>query len=80
MINMLLDNINSKLDEILAIHQNLPTWIPLNKRYAEECGYKTIDGLRKYCYNNLPPEQFEKFGNNWHIHISAVHLIKRKLV
>ncbi|WP_457748091.1 hypothetical protein [Sulfurimonas sp.] len=77
---MLLDNINAKLDEILAIHQNLPTWIPLSKRYAEECGYKTIDGLRKWCYNNLPPGKFEKYGKNWYVHISVVHLVKRKLV
>ena len=52
---MLLDRIDQKLNEILQIHRSLPTWIPLSQQYAEECGYKTIDGLRKWCYNNLPP-------------------------
>ena len=77
---MLLSNINDKLNEILAIHEALPRWIPLSQAYAEECGYKTIDGLRKWCYNNLAPDKFEKKGKNWYIHISAAHLVKRKLV
>ena len=77
---MLLNQIDSKLNEILAIHQALPTWIPLSKQYANECGYQTIDGLRKWCYNNLPPEKFEKRGKNWFIHISVIHYVKRKLV
>jgi len=77
---MLLDNINQKLDDILAIHQSLPTWIPLSQSYAQECGYKTIDGLRKWCYNNLSPEKFSKQGKNWYIHVSVLHLVKRKLV
>jgi len=77
---MIFDEINQKLDEILKIHHALPTWIPLTKVYANECGYKTIDGLRKWCFNNLPPEKFEKHGKNWYIHISALHIIKRKLV
>lgn len=77
---MIFDVINEKLDEILKIHHALPTWIPLSKEYAKECGYTTIDGLRKWCYNNLPPEKFEKRGKNWYIHISAVHFVKRKLV
>jgi len=77
---MLLESINHKLDEILSIHQSLPTWIPLSKEYALECGYQTIDGLRKWCFNNLPPEKFEKRGKNWYIHISVIHYIKRKVV
>lgn len=77
---MLLDRIESKLDEILSIHESLPTWTPISKPYAEECGYKTIDGLRKWCYNNLPPEKFEKRGKNWFIHVSVLHLVKRKAV
>lgn len=77
---MLLDRIDAKLDEILAIHTALPTWIPLSKDYAFECGYKTIDGLRKWCYNNLPPEKFEKHGKNWYIHVSVIHFVKRKEV
>lgn len=77
---MIFDEINTKLDEILKIHHALPTWIPLSKIYAEECGYKSIDGFRKWCYNNLPPDKFEKHGKNWFIHVSVIHLIKRKVV
>lgn len=77
---MLLDKIHSQLAELLAIHKALPTWIPLSKYYAHECGYKTIDGLRKYCFNNLPPDKFEKRGKNWYIHVSVIHYVKRKVV
>lgn len=77
---MIIDTINEKLDEILKIHHALPAWIPLSKEYAAECGYKTLDGLRKWCFNNLPPETFEKRGKNWYIHISVFHLVKRKVV
>lgn len=75
---MVFDEINKKLDEILRIHDSLPTWIPLSKEYANECGYQTIDGLRKWCYHNLSPEKFEKRGKNWYIHVSVIHFVKRK--
>jgi len=77
---MIFDEINSKLDEILKIHDALPTWLPLTKQYAHECGYKSIDGLRKWCYNNLNPDKFQKIGKNWYIHISVIHRVKRKSV
>ena len=77
---MIFDEINTKLDEILKVHNALPTWIPLSRGYANECGYKTIDGLRKWCHNNLHPDTFEKHGKNWYIHISVIHFVKRKLV
>ncbi len=77
---MVLDEINAKMDVILSIHKALPSWMPLTREYAIECGYKTLDGLRKWCYNNLPPEQFEKRGRNWYIHISALHFVKRRVV
>ena len=32
---MVFDEINKKLDEILKIHNALPTWLPLNKEYAQ---------------------------------------------
>ncbi len=44
---MVLDSINAKLEEIRKIHSAMPTWIPLSKPYAIECGYKTLDFLRK---------------------------------
>lgn len=72
--------ISSKLNEILSIHRALPSWLPLTKEYAHECGYKTLDGLRKWCYNNLPPEEFTKRGNQWYVHISAIHYVKRKVI
>jgi len=77
---MIFDEINTKLDEILKVHNALPTWIPLSRGYANECGYKTIDGLRKWCHNNLHPDTFEKHGKNWYIHISVIHFVKRKVV
>ena len=77
---MYLDEINSKLNEILRIHSALPEWLPLTKEYAHECGYKSLDGLRKWCYNNLPPEHFVKKGKHWYIHISVIHFVKSKMV
>ncbi len=77
---MIFNEILVKIDHILDIHKALPTWIPLTKDYANECGYKTLDGLRKWCYNNLPPDDFQKKGKHWYIHISAIHLVKRRMV
>jgi len=77
---MIFDEINNKLDEILSIHKSLPTWMPISGYYAKECGYKTINGLRKWCMNNLSPKEFEKIGNSWCIHSSALHKVKRKIV
>jgi len=77
---MIFDELNTKMDEILSIHKALPNWIPLTKEYANECGYQTLNGLRKWCYNNLSPDDFQKRGNHWFIHISASHLIKRRMV
>ena len=77
---MLLNTINDKLDEILRIHRSLPTWIPISKQYAKECGYKSIQGLRVWCFKHLPPDKFDKRGNSWCIHISVLHFVKRKVV
>jgi len=74
----ILDSINVKLDELLAIHRALPEWTPLSREYALECGYQTLDGLRKWCYNNLPPDEFEKRGKNWYVKRSSLHLLKRR--
>ena len=72
-----IEEIKSFLKEILAIHKSLPTWIPLSAKYAEECGYKTIDGLRTHCKNNIHPDHFKKFGKNWYLHVSVLHHVKR---
>lgn len=70
--------INQKLDEVLKLHRSLPEWYPLTKEYANECGYKTIDGLRKWCYNNLPPDDFIKKGKLWYIHKKSLPLVGQK--
>jgi hypothetical protein len=72
-----IENIEDLIKEVLAIHKSLPQWIPLSAKYAEECGYKTIDGLRTHCKNNIHPDQFQKFGNKWYIHVSVLHHVKR---
>lgn len=71
-----LESIDAKLDEILAIHRALPEWYPITREFATECGYKTIDGLRKWCYNNLNPDDFVKRGKFWHINIKSLPLVK----
>lgn len=68
--------INKKLDEILAIHRALPEWYPITREFATECGYKTIDGLRKWCYNNLNPDDFVKRGKLWYINVKSLPLVK----
>lgn len=73
-----LESIESKLDEVLALHRSLPTWYPITREFATECGYKTIDGLRKWCYNNLHPDDFVKRGKYWFIHVSSLPHVKMK--
>lgn len=41
-----LEAIESKLDEVLAIHRALPEWYPITREFASECGYKTMNGLQ----------------------------------
>ena len=74
-----IDLIENKLEAILQIHEALPTWTPLSKRYAKECGYKTIDGLRAYCLNNINPDHFQKFDGKWYLHVSILHKVKRRV-
>lgn len=73
------EEINSKLDKVLKLHNALPEWYPLTQEYAYECGYKTIDGLRKWCYNNLPPDDFVKKGKLWYISIRSLPLVNQKV-
>jgi hypothetical protein len=68
----------AKIDAILAIHRSLPTWYPITQEFATECGYKTIDGLRKWCYNNLNPDDFVKRGKFWYIHVKSLPLVKMR--
>lgn len=71
-----LESIDAKLDGILAIHRALPEWYPITREFATECGYKTIDGLRKWCYNNLNPDDFVKRGKLWYINVKSLPLVK----
>jgi hypothetical protein len=71
--------LNDKLDTILTIHRSLPQWYPITREFATECGYKTVDGLRKWCYNNLNPCDFLKRGKLWYINIKSLPLVKVKV-
>lgn len=73
-----LNDINAKIDKILSIHRSLPEWYPINMEVAKECGYKSLDGLRKWCYKNLPPDDFVKRGHLWYVNIRSLHSLKSK--
>jgi len=72
------EELNSKLDKVLSLHKALPQWHPITQLYAEERGYETTDGLRKWCYNNLPPDDFVKKGKLWYINIESLPLVNKK--
>ncbi len=42
---MILEQINMKLDQMLAIHQALPTWIPLSKNTPMNVDIKRLMDL-----------------------------------
>lgn len=80
---MLIDRIENLEDEIQDIKAHLsalPTWIPLTLEYANECGYKTTDGLRRWCIRNLSPEEFVQKGRFWCAHRKALVKVKLKSV
>lgn len=66
------------IQQVLAIHRSLPQWFPITKEYAEECGYKSVWGLRQWCYNNLNPDDFVKRGKLWYINVKSLPLVKMK--
>lgn len=78
MLSEQLDEINRKLDQILAIHRALPTWYPITKDYALERGYTTVWGLTKWCRSNLSPDDFVKRGKHWYIHVRSLPHVKMK--
>ncbi len=71
--------IEEKLDELNANFASIPTWIPITTDFAKQNGYKTVDGLRSWCKNHLPPDMFDKRGKHWCVNKSAVRLIKDKI-
>lgn len=73
--------LHDKLDQVLSIHKSLPKWYPITKMFAIECGYKTMDGLRRWCISNLPPSDFMKHGKHWYISANALPTVKiRKMM
>jgi hypothetical protein len=70
--------LNEKLDTVLSIVSAIPTWYPITREYAKECGYQTAEGLKKWCYNNLNPDDFVKKGKHWFINVRSIHLVKMK--
>lgn len=70
--------LNQKLDSILILHRSLPQWYPITQDFASECGYKTMEGLRKWCYNNLNPDDFVKKGKLWYISVKSLPHVKMK--
>ena len=79
MLDEKFQELNEKLDTILTMHRALPEWYPITREFATECGYKTLDGLRKWCYNNLNPNDFLKRGKLWYINIKSLPLVKVKV-
>lgn len=78
MLSEQLDEIDRKLDQILALHRALPQWYPITKEFAQECGYKTAEGLKKWCYNNLNPDDFVKRGKHWFINVRSLPNVKMR--
>lgn len=70
--------LDDKVKQIEMIHNALPEWYPITSVFAKECGYKTTDGLQKWCYRNLPPNDFVKKSKLWYISIRALHQVKLK--
>ena len=73
-----LDSLERKLDKILEIHSSIPNWYPITKEFAKERGYKTLDGLRNWCLNNLHPDDFVKRGRFWYISIRSLPYLPKK--
>lgn len=72
------EELNNKLDQVLKIHKSLPEWYPITKIFADECGYRTVWGLTKWCRSNLSPDDFVKRGKFWFIHVRSLSHVKMK--
>lgn len=73
-----IEKLEKTTDEIKMTMIAIPTWIPLTLEYAQELGYKTVNGLRAWCSRNLSPDEFDKKGRWWYIHKSALYKLKKK--
>ncbi|WOE70508.1 hypothetical protein RZR97_02790 [Hydrogenimonas thermophila] len=72
-----LAQIRSDLQVIKQFVLDFPEWIPLSDSLAKEFGYSTVDGLREYCKKNIHPSLFQKRGRIYHIHKSAIAILKK---
>lgn len=72
-----IQDIKADLKIIKTFIANFPEWIPITESIAQEYGYKGVDGFRNYCIRNLHPSLFQKRGRIYHIHISALALLKK---
>lgn len=80
---MLIDRVKTLENEVEFLKENfaaIPTWIPLTLEFAKDCKYKTLDGLRRWCYKNLSPDEFVKKDRFWFIHKKALAKTKQKRV
>lgn len=72
-----IQEIKSNLLAIKNVIVSIPEWIPISEHLASEYGYKTIDGFRNYCLCNVHPSLFQKKGRTYHLHRSALGVLKK---
>ncbi len=77
---MLIDRVEALENDMQIIKQILPEWIPLNKEFATSKGFKSTNGLRRWCLKNLSPHEFEQKGRKWYVHKTALAKISLKMV
>ncbi len=72
-----LAEIKSDIQIIKQFVMDFPEWIPLSDSLAKEYGYSGVDGLREWCKRNIHPSQFQKRGRIYHLHKSALSILKK---
>lgn len=68
-------NIRNEINALNNVFIALPDWYPLGADLACQYGYRTVDGLRKWCINNIHPEDFIKRGKNWFLSKRSLPLL-----
>jgi len=72
-----IETIKSDISIIKSVIVSIPEWIPISEHLANEYGYKSIDGFRNYCLRNIHPSLFQKKGRVYHLHRSALGVLKK---
>ncbi len=72
--------LEEKIDLILDILGMHPDWYPLSLNLANRVGYKSVDGLRKWCTRNIHPDYFRQIGKTWHIHRTKLPYLQQTQV